>query len=191
MESKPQELLSPDESREWKQRILRSYLKHFFVAPLPAEQETELTKIFLRNPSPVIVLVTPTLLQAQQTAQCFLLAFGRELDWESCSSHELVRTFFEVNDALSSLVARQVVILTHGFDSLPNKETANYVNQVASSRESRGRKTLILVNQSTVAIKYPVTKLEGPQRAALPSSASALKTIKHAKQSKIDPRAIG
>ena len=48
-----------------------------------------------------------------------------------------------------------IVIIYHGFDSLPNSLTTSHVNQVAMSRDVRGKKTLILERFIDQEINYP------------------------------------
>jgi hypothetical protein len=96
--------------------------------------------------------------------------------WFSISSHELVRTFFGSDATLFDLMKYDLVIIYHGFDSLPNKLTADHVNQVASSRGMRGLPTLILEKVEDHDILYPITPVNLKAQARARTAAKQAST---------------
>ena len=151
--------LSQEEIVERRKAILRAYLQQFLVPSLPAPVAERLAKEF-RDPSQYVFhYLTPSDTLMKQVAQCYLLSIGRRLNWFACSSHELVRSFFDDNGVIFDLFIYDIVIVYHGFASLPNKLTAGHVNQISTSRSLRGKRTLILSKMPDPEIEYPSASL--------------------------------
>jgi len=161
--------LSEEDAKAWKRRILKSYLQQFLVEPLPETDQVGLSNFFRSYKDDVFCVSVPTLKVMKQVAQCYLLSFGRDLRWVYMSSHELVKTLIEQESSLFGLMLPDIVIIVHGFDSFPNKLDTDSINQVASSREARGKKTLIIMGTGDVGVKYTPLQVYA-LRDTLPSS---------------------
>jgi hypothetical protein len=96
------ELKAPlsEDLRQWRYDILKGYLGTFFCKPFPKDQQAALAAAFVKDKSNVISLITPNERTMKQAGACFLLSFGREVEWFACSSHELIRSFFDSDSTI-------------------------------------------------------------------------------------------
>lgn len=165
--------LSPGEQKEWKQRLLRQYLRNFFSAPLPREQMAALGEFFKGTSGKPVSVVTPDDTVMKQVGMCYLLSFGGEKAWRACSGYELVQSHFDKDEILTGMMSADLAIIFHGFDTMPNKMIPEIVNQVVMTRKMRGKGTLVLVRTPDVSIEVHSVTLSGILKAKCPSAVPA------------------
>ncbi len=144
--------------KDWKSRILKNYLKSYFVNPLPKEQLEKLYNHFNSNPVSYLVVYKREILL--QVVSAYILSFAGRVNWKSFSTYDLMDMYFvkyleEEGSPFSICNKYEPLIITHGDDIIENKKLPEVVAQLMGTRESYKKKALfITLNEKICNFPY-------------------------------------
>lgn len=130
--------------KEMKRNRLKFYLQQFWVEPTKDNNLIHGAESFVKSKSSVQALVFRTDKQLKQYAQRVILAFNENIYWDCVNSYQLVERFIQGESIYQDNLGPQLLIITHGYNEMANKQLVPIVNQVIAMRKSQDLKTLLL-----------------------------------------------
>lgn len=130
--------------REIYKKQLQHYLKQFYVKP-PSNSVKEKASSFVSDSKKYIEsFIFNSDESLKQYCQQVILAYDRFIDWECVNSYTFVERFLQGEPIYSDALIPELLIITHGYREMPNRQLHNVTNQIIASRKSVGKKTLLV-----------------------------------------------